>query len=195
MAGTGRLAEETRLPLALNEISPRWKPNLQHLRDTLDCTVSFENAQDGVPWERETLIFSPPYYPKADRCRPAGHNDEKRGAVVGFRDSYGDGHLPGFIGDPAGKNAILLYRNAMRKIFFPLGRGRTRRMLLVTKNWTRLGTEMRLDLDLFLTAQEAGWRPEARTGWVPPASLWARYNERRGGMITVEDVLVLTRNP
>lgn len=66
-------------------------------------------------------------------------------------------------------------------------------MIVVTKNWTRLGVEMRLDLDTILTAQSVGWACRARHGWAPPQSLWNRYNERRGGGVQVEDVLLFER--
>jgi len=187
-AGTGRLAEETRQPVALNEIDSKWFPILTGLKGTLGCEVSFGDARS-VPWTRDTLIFSPPYYPRTDRRRMASHDDSKRGKVVGYRSGYGGAAIDGFIGDPAGADGIITYRNAMREVFSALRRN-GRRMLVVVKNQTRAGVELRLDLDTILTAQEAGWTCTARHGWEPKPSLWARYNLRRGTGVAVEDVLV-----
>lgn len=63
-------------------------------------------------------------------------------------------------------------------------------MIVVTKNWTRLGVELRLDHDTILMCQEAGFRLVERHGWVPPPSLWSRYNASRGGGVQIEDVLM-----
>lgn len=63
-------------------------------------------------------------------------------------------------------------------------------MVVVTKNWTRLGVEMRLDLDTILMARDAGWRCTGRHGIVPRPSLWAKYNAQRGGGVAIEDVLM-----
>jgi len=188
MAGTGRIAEETGLPIALNDIDPRWRDPLLALSRDRGCEVSFSDA-GSLSWEREHLIFSPPYYPRTDRCKQAAHNDKKRGRAVGYRTGYGaDGRIHNFVGDPSGVNGILIYRNALRRIFVHLlSRGTV--MTTVTKNWTRLGVELRLDLDTILTAQEAGWRIVSRTGWSPPPSLWARYNAKSGTGVRVEDVL------
>lgn len=189
-AGTGRLADETRQALALNEIDPKWRTVLERLRDR-GCEVSFGDARR-IPWKRDTLIFSPPYYPRTDRCREAAHDDAKRGKAVGYRSGYGSNGLTGFIGDPAGTNGIRTYRNAMREVYSALLTN-GRRMIVVVKNQTRLGTEMRLDLDTILTAQEAGWRCVARHGWEPKPSLWMRYNLQRGTGVAIEDVLVFER--
>lgn len=67
------------------------------------------------------------------------------------------------------------------------------RMIVVTKNWTRLGVELRLDLDTILMAQSVGWKCIERHGWEPPPSLWARFNAARGGGVSIEDVLVFCR--
>jgi hypothetical protein len=192
LAGTGRLAEETRIAsIALNEIDPRWRPDLERLRDEIGCEVSFGDAAV-IPWKRECLIFSPPYYPRTDRCRLAAHNDDKRGRVVGYRSGYGGKGIPGFIGDPCGVDGILRYREAMRSVYRGLA-VQAPRMIVVVKNQTRLGVEMRLDLDTILTASEAGWRCVRRTGWTPRPSLWMRYNLARGTGVEIEDVLVFER--
>lgn len=189
MAGTGRLAEETGLPVLLNEPDPRWWPNLERLRRKLGCRVTHGDARRlRRGWDVHTAIFSPPYYPRTDRRVAAAHNP-RRGPVVGYRTGYGAEGVPGFIGDPCGSDGILLYRNAMREVYGELVR-HARRLIVVVKNQTRLGVELRLDLDTILTAQEAGWRCCARTGWEPRPSLWARYNLRRGTGVTIEDVLV-----
>lgn len=192
MAGTGRIAEETGLgTIALNDIDPRWRSNLDKLRAALGCEVSIGDATR-IQWQRDVLIFSPPYYPRTDRKKQASHDDEARGSVVGFRTGYGCDE-EGFIGDPSGVNGILIYRNAMRRVFLSL-LSSGRRMILISKNWTRLGTELRLDLDLIITAGEAGWVISGRTGWEPRKSLWARYNASRGTPGgSVEDVLVFDR--
>jgi hypothetical protein len=186
MAGTGTLAHETGLPLHLNDLDDRMAYYFEPLRDR--CTLSHKPA-DQLDWQVGALVFSPPYYPKTDRTRACAHNDAKRGPVVGFRDSYDCDH-PQFIGNPGGVNAIRTYREQMTTVYGHLA-ALAPRMIVVTKNWTRLGTEMRLDLDTILMAMETGkWKPVARHGWQPPPSLWARYNHKRGGMILVEDVLV-----
>ena len=187
MCGTGRLAEETRLPVSLNDLDPKWRSRLAVLNALLGCRVSSVDAS-AIAWSVDTFVFSPPYYPRTDRRRNAAHDDAKRGSVVGFRTGY-DCELSGFVGEPAGVNGILTYRNAMRRIFLGL-RGRGKRMILVTKNTTRLGTELRLDLDTILTAAEAGWKCVARTGWTPKPSLWQRYNAARNTAVLIEDVLV-----
>lgn len=188
MAGSGRIAAETGvLRIALNEIDPRYMP-LLHPLEARGHVVTWGDAAV-CPWQRQVLIFSPPYYPRTDRRVEAAHPAD-RGAVVGFRTGYGTVTEPGFVGNPGGVNAILAYRDAMRRIYHGLRGTAARRMILVTKNWTRLGVELRLDQDTILTAAEAGWVPVARTGWEPPASLWARYNTRRGTGVRVEDVLI-----
>lgn len=183
MAGSGRLAEETKLSIPLNEPDPRWQP---HLAALPGCRVSCADARRLPPWFRcDTMIFSPPYYPRTDRRVLAAH----RGEPVGYRSGYGAEGVQGFIGDPAGADGILSYRNAMREVYAGLF-GRARRMIVVVKNQTRLGVELRLDLDTALTAMEAGWRFTRRTGWHPKPSLWARYNLSRGTGIAIEDVLM-----
>lgn len=190
-AGTGKLAEETQCgAIALNEIDPKWFPALTALRASLGCEISFGDARN-VPWVRDTLIFSPPYYPRTDRRKLAGHDDAKRGPVVGYRSGYGC-DVAGFIGDPGGSLAIISYRTAMRDVFRALRRN-GRRMIIVTKNQTRLGVELRLDLDTILTAREAGWICTGRHGWRPRPSLWARYNQQKGTGVEIEDVLVFER--
>ena len=182
MAGTGTLARETGKPVALNDIDAAmaqfWPTG---------CETSIGPATE-IKWRREVCIFSPPYYPKADRCKPCAHNDAKRGPVVGFRDSYSSDH-PQFIGNPGGVNAILKYRQQMTAVYDHLT-SVCDRMIVVTKNWTRLGVEMRLDLDTILMAESVGWVCVDRYGWKPKASLWSRFNTKRGGGVTVEDVLV-----
>jgi hypothetical protein len=186
MAGTGTLARETGLPLALNDIDPGMLQFLNPLAE-IGCEVSCKPATE-ITWRRDVCVFSPPYYPKADRCKPAAHNDAKRGPVVGFRDSYSGSH-PEFIGNPSGVNAILHYREQMTRVYRHL-RSVCGRMIVVTKNWTRLGVEMRLDLDTALMAQSVGWTFEERHGWQPSPSLWSRFNATRGGGVAVEDILV-----
>jgi hypothetical protein len=187
MAGTGRIASETGLKISLNEPDPRWSILLRELKKT-GCVVSFCDARR-LPWTADTLIFSPPYYPRTDRRVLAAHNDIKRGKSVGYRSGYGAEGVSGFIGDPAGAHGILSYRNAMREVYVALLR-RARRMFVVVKNTKRLGVELRLDLDTIITAQEAGWMCVCRHGWEPPPSLWQRYNNKRGTAVLVEDVLV-----
>ena len=186
MAGTGTLARETGLPLALNDIDPGMLQFLNPLAQ-IGCEVSCGPATE-IAWRRDVCIFSPPYYPKADRCKPAAHNDAKRGPVVGFRDSYSGDH-PKFIGNPSGVNAILHYRQQMTDVYAHL-RSVCGRMIVVTKNWTRLGVEMRLDLDTILMAESVGWRCQERHGWQPVPSLWSRFNAARGGGVAVEDIMV-----
>jgi hypothetical protein len=189
MAGTGTIARETGVAAALNDLDAGMAKFLDPLRDA-GCEVTYGPAHE-VRWSREVCIFSPPYYPKADRRRPCAHNDAKRGPVVGFRDSYSADH-PAFIGNPGGVNAIAIYRAQMRRVYSHM-LSVCGRMIVVTKNWTRLGVEMRLDLDTILMAQAAGWEVEARHGWVPPQSLWNRFNEKRGGGVQIEDVTVFRR--
>ena len=190
MAGTGMLAWESSLSVALNELDFSMAPYLDPLVE-MGCEVIYGPAHK-VKWEREVLIFSPPYYPRTDRRKPNAHDDEKRGSVVGFRDSYDCEH-PDFIGNPGGVHAIRNYRVAMSEIYEHLifvGE----RMIVVTKNWWRLGVELRLDLDTILMAEDAGWRLAERHGWEPRHSLWSRYNQRRGGFKSVEDVLMFERS-
>jgi len=188
MAGTGMLAWESGLPgIALNELDLSMASYLEPLAE---CEVTYGPAHK-VKWEREVLVFSPPYYPRTDRRTPNAHDDEKRGSVVGFRDSYNCEH-PDFIGNPGGVHAIRDYRIAMSEIYEHLivvGE----RMIVVTKNWWRLGVELRLDLDTILMAGDAGWTLVGRHGWEPRHSLWSRYNQKRGGFKSVEDVLVFER--
>jgi hypothetical protein len=66
---------------------------------------------------------------------------------------------------------------------------------VVTKNWTRLGVELRLDLDTILMAKSVGWKCTGRHGWEPAPSLWSRFNRDRGGGVLVEDVLMFSRVP
>lgn len=187
MAGTGTLARETGARVALNDLDAAGMARFLDPLRAAGCEVSYVPAHE-VRWRREVCIFSPPYYPKADRCRPCAHNDAKRGPVVGFRDSYSANH-PAFIGNPGGVNAIATYRAQMTRVYAHMATV-CRRMIVVTKNWTRLGVEMRLDLDTILMAQASGWRVVSRHGWVPPPSLWARFNEKRGGGVQIEDVTV-----
>lgn len=186
MAGTGMISWETGIPMALNDIDLNMRQFLDPLRER-GCEVSYGPA-DRVPWKRDVCIFSPPYYPRTDRRRPNAHDDEKRGPVVGFRDSYLGDH-PRFIGNPGGVNAIMTYRLQMADVYRHMT-SVCKTMIVVTKNWTRLGVELRLDLDTILIAQDAGWTLTSRHGWVPPASLWARYNQKRGGGVQIEDVLI-----
>jgi hypothetical protein len=187
-AGTGRIAEETEIPAALNELDKKWSEFLFSLASRFGCEVSIGDARK-VPWRREVLIFSPPYYPRTDRRRLAAHDDERRGPVVGYRSGYGGSEIEGFIGDPSGCDGILHYRDSMREVYRAL-LSVGRRMIVVVKNQTRLGVELRLDHDTILTAQEAGWRCVERHGWSPPPSLWARYNLSRSTGVKIEDVLV-----
>lgn len=137
-------------------------------------------------------VFSPPYYPKADRRRAAAHDDAKRGKVVGFRDDYGYAH-PDAIGNPGGVDAIATYRHQMTDVYAHMTRV-CERMVVVTKNWTRLGVELRLDVDTILMAKCAGWRIVARHGWRPAPSLWMRFNAQRDSIKTdVEDILIFER--
>jgi hypothetical protein len=190
MAGTGMLAWETGAAMFLNDIDRGLSDFLDPLA-AKNCFVTYQPAHE-IDWKCDVAIFSPPYYPKADRRKPAGHNDEKRGPVVGFRDSYPGNHHPDFIGNPAGVEAIRLYREAMRRVYDHLT-SVCSAMIVVTKNWTRLGTEMRLDLDTILMAMEAGWECVERHGWIPNPSLWSRYNASRGGGVQIEDVLVFEK--
>lgn len=186
MAGTGMLGWESGRPVKLNDLDPA----MSYFLDPLllrGCAVSYLPA-DQIQWTVEAAIFSPPYYPRTDRCVPNAHDDAKRGPVVGFRDSYGC-TLPGFIGNPGGVNAVRMYREAMTKVYEHL-LTRCTRMIVVTKNWWRLGTELRLDLDTILMCMEVGWICEGRHGWEPPPSLWSRFNAQRGGFQPVEDVLL-----
>lgn len=187
MAGTGMLAWETGIPMALNDIDISMNEFLEPLRER-GCHITNSPA-DGIEWHREVCIFSPPYYPRTDRRRPNAHDDAKRGPVVGFRDSYSCSH-PSFVGNPGGSGAIRLYRDQMTAIYDHLRQTVCSRMIVVTKNWTRLGTELRLDLDTILMAQSVGWKCTTRHGWRPPQSLWSRFNADRGGGVTIEDVLI-----
>lgn len=154
------------------------------------CVVSYGPATK-ISWKREVCIFSPPYYPRTDRCKPNAHDDLKRGAIVGFRDSYDFDHLD-FIENPGGVNAILKYRNQMTDIYSHLT-SVCNKMIIVTKNWTRLGVEMRLDLDTILMCQAVGWKLVSRHGWRPNPSLWSRFNSKRGTGIEIEDVLIFEK--
>lgn len=189
MCGTGMLSWETGLPAALNDIDPGMKSFLNPLTKW-GCSASYVPATE-IRWRRKVCIFSPPYYPKTDRKRPCAHDDEKRGSVVGFRDSYGFEH-PEFVGNPGGVDAILTYRRQMTGIYRHL-KSVCGKMIVVTKNWTRLGVEMRLDLDTILMAESVGWRCVERHGWEPPPSLWSRFNRQRGGGVQIEDVLVFEK--
>lgn len=186
MAGTGMLAWETGKSIALNDIDAELLSFLSPLQ-RFGCTVSCKPATE-IVWRRDVCIFSPPYYPRTDRRKPNAHDDAKRGPVVGFRDAYSCDH-PQFIGNPGGVHAILRYREQMTRVFAHLTHV-CNRMIVVTKNWTRLGVELRLDLDTILMAQSVGWECAARHGWEPPPSLWARFNAARGGGVSIEDVLV-----
>lgn len=190
MAGSGMLAWETGLPhVGLNDLDRGLAPYLDPLA-ALGHEVTYGPASR-VPWQREAIITSPPYYPRTDRRKPNAHDDAKRGPVVGFRDSYNGDH-PAFIGNPGGVNAILTYREQMTDVYAHLSFVADR-MVVVTKNWWRLGVELRLDLDTILMAEDVGWRCVERHGWEPPPSLWARYNSKRGGFPQIEDVLVFDR--
>lgn len=195
MAGTGMLCWETGVPCALNDING----GLSQFLDPLvrfGSTVTYVPAHE-VPWSREVCIFSPPYYPRTDRRRPNAHDDQKRGPVVGFRDAYDCDH-PDFIGNPGGVDAILKYREQMTRVYAHM-LSVCGTMIVVVKNWMRLGVELRLDLDTILMAEDAGWQIVGRHGWQPPPSLWARFNAERGsqqgrnGMMLIEDVLVFRR--
>lgn len=188
MCGVGSLAWETGKGMKLNDIDSGLAESLDPLRER--CEITFLPA-DKVAWRCEVCVFSPPYYPKTDRTRACAHNDEKRGPVVGFRDSYDCDH-PDFIGNPGGVNAIRTYRDQMTSVYAHL-LDVCDRMIVVTKNWTRLGVELRLDLDTILMCQEVGWDCVGRHGWCPPPSLWSRYNARRGGGVLIEDVLMFAR--
>lgn len=184
MAGSGRFFEETRIRTgAANDLDPKLIPRLRELVRTVSNV-----SADKIRWRRNVCIFSPPYYPRTDRRRPNAHDDANRGPVVGFRDSYGCSD-EAFIGNPGGVGAILAYREAMTGVYRHMTRV-CRRMIVVTKNWTRLGVELRLDLDTILMATDAGWTCVGRSGWVPPASLWSRFNNSRGTGSQIEDVLV-----
>ena len=193
MAGAGILAAESGRRCALNDLDPRMLLRLQQLAAATGGVATCGPAH-AVPWTAAAVVFSPPYYPRTDRRRPAAHA-AKRGAVVGFRDSY-DHDDDDMIGNPSGRNGILLYRNAMRRVYRHLHVSvGARRMVVVVKNWTRQGVELRLDLDTLLTAAEAGWYPVRRHGWACGPSLWARFNAARGPGVQVEDVLVFDRCP
>lgn len=190
MCGTGMLSWETGQKAALNDIDPGMRVFLKPLTKW-GCEVSHKPASK-ISWQREVCIFSPPYYPRTDRKRPNAHDDEKRGPVVGFRDAYAFDH-PEFVGNPGGVNAILTYREQMTTIYAHLTKV-CDRMIVVTKNWTRLGVELRLDLDTILMAESVGWKCTDRHGWEPPPSLWSKFNRQRGGGIQVEDVLMFSRS-
>lgn len=189
MAGTGTLARETGLPLALNDIDSGMLRFLAPLAAS-GCEISCKPATQ-ITWTREVCVFSPPYYPRTDRRKPNAHDDAKRGPVVGFRDAYTGDHLD-FVGNPGGVDAIKHYREQMTRIYTHMG-AVCGRMIVVTKNWTRLGVELRLDLDTILMAREARWRCVARHGWTPPPSLWARFNSSRGGGVLVEDITIFEK--
>lgn len=194
MCGTGSLAWETGINAALNDIDTSMSEFLEPLKDR-GCDVTYGPAHK-VSWSREVCIFSPPYYPRTDRRVPNAH-DNKRGAVVGFRDSYQCSH-PEFVGNPGGVDAILDYRRQMTEIYSHM-HNICERMIVVTKNWMRLGTELRLDIDTILMAQTVGWSCISRHGHSPIPSLWSRFNSNRGieqgriGMIGVEDILVFKK--
>lgn len=190
MAGTGTLARETGGAFALNDIDVNMNQFLHPLTGQ-GCEISFGPAT-AVPWKRKVCVFSPPYYPRTDRRKQNAHDDKKRGAVVGFRTGY-DCDAPGFIGNPEGVDGIKIYRQQMLDVYSHMTKV-CDRMIVVVKNWMRLGVELRLDLDTILTAEEAGWMIVARHGFEPPPSLWARYNKQRGGMVMVEDILIFDRN-
>lgn len=188
MCGTGMLAWETGKPVALNDIDPSMRGFLDPLT-RWGCEATYVPAIE-ISWHRDVCVFSPPYYPRTDRRRPNAHDDVKRGPVVGFRDSYAFDH-PEFVGNPGGADAILTYRQQMTRVYDHL-RTVCDKMIVVTKNWTRLGVELRLDLDTILMVESVGWRCTERHGWQPPPSLWSRFNMQRGGGIDIEDVLVFT---
>lgn len=190
MCGTGMLAWETGVPVALNDIDPGMRVFTTPLRKW-GCEITHVPATK-IKWRRDVCVFSPPYYPRTDRRRPNAHDDSKRGPVVGFRDSYAFDH-PEFVGNPGGTDAILTYRRQMTGIYEHLTNV-CGRMIVVTKNWTRLGVELRLDLDTILMAESVGWRCIARHGWEPPPSLWSRFNRQRGGGVQIEDVLIFERS-
>jgi hypothetical protein len=195
MCGTGMLAWETGLPMALNDIDFGMRQFLDPLVEK-DCVVTYAPAHR-VTWTRDVCIFSPPYYPRTDRCVPNAHDDAKRGPIVGFRDCY-HGDAPEFIGNPGGTDAVLKYREQMTEVYAHMV-DVCERMIVVTKNWMRLGVELRLDLDTILMAQSVGWECVVKHGFVPAPSLWSRFNAARGvrqgrlGMVGVEDVMVFRR--
>ena len=191
MCGTGTLAYESGLSCALNDIDTNMSEFLEPLIDKQDCEVSFGPA-DTIPWSREICIFSPPYYPRTDRRKPNAKNEAVRGAPVGFSDSY-PCVSESFIGNPSGSNGILLYREGMLRVYEHLRKNVCSKMIVVTKNWTRLGVELRLDLDTILMCRETGWRCESRHGFTPKPSLWSRYNAARGGGVQIEDIMVFSR--
>jgi hypothetical protein len=193
MCGVGMLVWETGAKAALNDIDHRnMRQFLEPLRSR-GCLVGYCPAHR-IQWSREVCIFSPPYYPRTDRRIPNAHDDAKRGPVVGFRDCYATSY-PDFIGNPGGHEAILRYREQMTEVYAHM-RAVCGRMIVVTKNWMRLGVELRLDLDTILMAADAGWRCAGRHGFAPPPSLWARFNADRGarqgrsGMVPIEDILI-----
>lgn len=195
MAGVGTLGREAKFSVALNDIDSGMRQFLAPLRRD-GHQVTFDPVHR-LAWRRDVMIFSPPYYPRTDRRIPNAHDNKKRGDVVGFRDKY-DCDRKDFIGNPGGSEAILTYRSQMREVYRHL-KNKSDKMVVVTKNWVRLGVELRLDLDTILTAQEVGWTCKGRHGFMVNPSLWARYNLARGksmgrvGMIDVEDVLIFER--
>lgn len=197
MAGTGMLAWETGIPAALNDIDRSMSMFLDPLK-ARGCEVSYGPA-DRIKWKRQVCIFSPPYYPRTDRRIPNAHDDAKRGPVVGFRDSYATDH-PRAIGNPGGVDAVFLYRRQMEEVYSHLA-SVCDRMIVVTKNWMRLGVELRLDLDTIIMAEDWGWECVSRHGFRPRGSLWAKFNAERGaaqgrpGMVEVEDVLIFKKRP
>jgi hypothetical protein len=196
MCGTGMLAWETGARVAFNDIDEGMARFLSPLSDRLGCHVTYRHAGE-IRWKRDVCVFSPPYYPRTDRRRPNAHDDAKRGPVVGFRDSYNADH-PKFIGNPGGADAVLTYRNQMTGVYRHLT-SVCDRMIVVTKNWTRLGVELRLDLDTILMAESVGWECYERTGFTPRASLWSTFNRNRGieqgriGSVAVEDVMLFRK--
>lgn len=189
MCGTGMLAWETGKVAALNDIDPGMRTFLRPLAKW-GCETTCAPATE-IKWKRNVCIFSPPYYPRTDRRKPNAHDDKKRGPVVGFRDAYAFDH-PEFVGNPGGVDAILTYRRQMTAIYEHLTNV-CERMIVVTKNWTRLGVELRLDLDTILMAQSVGWECVERHGWEPPPSLWSKFNKQRGGGVQIEDVMVFRK--
>lgn len=189
MCGTGTIAYETGLPCGLNDIDETMIEFLAPLEER-GCELSFGSA-DKVSWSREVCIFSPPYYPRTDRKKPNAKNEVVRGAPVGFSDNYSCS-ADGFIGNPSGKDGILIYRDQMRSVYDHMSNV-CGKMVVVTKNWTRLGVELRLDLDTILICMETGWKCDSRHGFQPKPSLWSRYNTQRGGGVLVEDVMIFSR--
>lgn len=189
MAGTGTLARETGINVALNDIDLGMSEFLSPLA-AKGCEVSYLPATQ-IAWRRDVCIFSPPYYPRTDRKVANAHDDSKRGPVVGFRDSYSCQH-PELIGNPGDVGALLRYHDQMTAVYLHL-MAVCDRMIVVTKNWTRLGTELRLDLDTILMAQSVGWECFERHGWKPTVSLWSRYNAQRGSSVQIEDILVFRK--